>query len=58
MKPISKYIFQKIWALWAPGTLDHGPYGPQGPWAQIKKNKRVFRRTMTVTGKVQFLEGP
>ena len=29
----------------APGALDHGPYGPQGPWAQIKKNK-------------QFLEGP
>ena len=18
---------------WAPGALDHGPYGPQGPWA-------------------------
>ena len=23
-----------VWALWAPGALDHGPYGPQGPWAQ------------------------
>ena len=29
----------------APGALDHGPYGPQGPWAQIKKNKLFFRRT-------------
>jgi len=35
------------WALWAPGAL-----GPN------KKNKLFFRRTMTVTGKVQFLEGP
>ena len=23
-----------VWALWAPGALDHEPYGPQGPWAQ------------------------
>ena len=23
-----------MWALWAPGAFDHGPYGPQGPWAQ------------------------
>ena len=27
-------MLKKIWALWAPGALDHGPYGPQGPWAQ------------------------
>ena len=35
-KPVrSRTLGQKrIWALWAPGTLDHGPYGPQGPWAQ------------------------
>ena len=26
-------MLNKIWALWAPGALDHGPYGPQGPWA-------------------------
>ena len=27
-----------VWALWAPGALDHGPYGPQGPWAHILSN--------------------
>ena len=27
------WLFKK-WALWAPGALDHGHYGPQGPWAQ------------------------
>ena len=40
----AKQLHACAWALWAqgpwtmgpmgPGALDHGPYGPQGPWAQ------------------------
>ena len=30
----AKQLHGCVWALWAPGALDHGPYGPQGPWAQ------------------------
>ena len=36
-------MLKKIWALWAPGALDHGPYGPQGPWAQITKKIEIFK---------------
>ena len=29
-----KQLHGCVWAIWAPGALDHWPYGPQGPWAQ------------------------
>ena len=33
----AKQLHGCVWALWAPGALDHGPYGPQGPWAHKTK---------------------
>ena len=43
---------KRIWALWAPGALDHGPYRPQGlgpnHFSSLSQNYFVFSRILGV----------